>query len=195
MTRTWSLAVAWLGTVACAATRVEDASSGEPGRPESFLSVQLGARSLDDEVAWEDIDTPVVLGFEGGSIGEPLGFEVGVSFAADQTTELGVDVTDSFVEISAGGRATFGDERWMPYVGLGLALVAVDVEGESGGFSTSDDDASVGFYGHGGVLLRVGERFWLGADARLLTGTEVDLFGIETDADYGQLVLVLLWGK
>lgn len=190
--RCWAVVLVWLALSSCAATKQAPSASSE--RPESLWGVLLGGRSLDDDVAWDEIESPIVLGFEGGNVGDPLGYEFGLSLAADSTTEAGVDVTDRFLELFAGGRLIFGEGRFLPYLGAGVALVAAEVEGESSGFSTSDDDASVGFYGHGGVLFEVGSDFYLGLDARLLTGTELDIFGIETDADYAQLALVFAWG-
>ena len=190
--RSWAGIFVLLAASSCAATRQEPSRS--PERPETLFGVLLGGRSLDDEVAWDEIESPVVLGFEGGNVGAPLGYEFGISLAADSTTEAGVDVTDRFLELFAGGRAIFGEGKVLPYLGAGIALVAAEVEGESGGFSTSDDDGSVGLYGHGGVLLKVGSSFYLGLDARVLTGTELEIFGIETDADYAQLAAVFAWG-
>lgn len=190
--RSW-VGVLWLLVASsCAATRQDPVPAEE--RPESLWGVLLGGRSLDDEVAWDDIESPIVFGFEGGNVGAPLGYELGFSFAADSTTVAGVDVTDRFLELFAGGRLIFGEGKLLPYLGAGVALVAAEVEGESGGFSTSDDDGSLGFYGHGGLLLRVGSSFYLGLDARALTGTELDIFGIETDADYVQVAAVFAWG-
>jgi len=178
----------------CAATARQEGAPSESARPDSLFGVLLGGRSLDDEVAWDEIESPIVLGFEGGNVGAPLGYEFGLSVAGDSTDEAGVDVYDRFLEVSFGARALFGSGRVIPYLGAGVALVWAEVEGDSGGFTTSDDDVSGGLYGHGGVLFPVGDEFWLGLDARLLTGTELDIFGIETDADYGQLALVFAWG-
>jgi opacity protein-like surface antigen len=163
-------------------------------RPSQLFTVSLGSRSMDDSTAWDQIDKPVSVGFEGGSVGDPIGYELGVFFARDSTTEMGVDVSANFLEASFGGRGTFGDGPLMPYVGAGISLILAEVEGESGGLTVSDDDAGAGLYIHGGALYRLGNTFYLGLDARLVTGTSVDIFGIDTDADYTQVALVLGWG-
>ena len=163
-------------------------------RPSLLISIMGGSRSLDDDVAWDEIDQPAVFGLESASLGDPLGLEVGLSFATDDTTVSGVDVTNSFLETWVGGRATFGDGPLLPYVGAGLSLVLARVEGESGGTSVSDDDTGVGLYLHAGVLYLIGGRFFVGVDARILTGASVELFGIDTDADYTQIAGVVGWG-
>jgi len=185
-------ALALCTLTSCAATRQEPVPTDQ--RPGHLFGVFVGGRSLADDTAWDEIESPIMLGFEGGNVGKPLGYEVGFSLAGDSTDVAGVDVSNTFLELSAGGRLIFGEGKFLPYVGAGLALVMVDIEAESGGLSASDDDVTPGFYGHGGVLFRVGERFHLGLDARLMMGTEVDLVGIESDADYAQLAAVFAWG-
>lgn len=185
--------LALLALASCATTRQEPSPAADT-RPGHLFSVLVGGRSMDDDVAWDEIDSPIVLGFEGGNFGDPLGYEFGASIAFDSTEEAGVDVTDRFLELFAGGRAIFGEGKVLPYLGAGLAVVSAEVEGDSGLGSASDDDVSLGFYGHGGVLVKVARSFYLGLDARLLTGTEVDLFSIETDVDYVQLAAVFAWG-
>lgn len=184
--------LALLTLASCAATRQEPAPADD--RPDYLFGVLAGGRSLDDDVAWEDLESPVMLGVEGGNVGRPLGYEVGLSIAGDSTDVAGVDVSNRFLELSAGGRLIFGEGTVLPYLGAGLALVMVEIEAEDGGLTASDDDVTPGFYGHGGILFRVGERFHLGLDARLMMGTEVDLVGIESDADYAQLAAVFAWG-
>lgn len=182
------------GLPACHAPAARSAPAVTEGRPSGLLEVDLGARSLDDDEAWDQIEHPAVLAFGGTWLGDPLGLELGVSLAADSTTVGGVDVTDTFVELSAGPRFTFGEGPLMPYLGVGVALVAVEVEGEQGGLSVSDDDTTAGFYAHGGLIFRIGSVFHIGLDARLLRGSSVQVFGVDTDADYGQITLVLAWG-
>ncbi|NOT31599.1 MAG: outer membrane beta-barrel protein [Planctomycetes bacterium] len=196
-----SAAIAAIAVVTFSACAAVQANSGTAqaqegqGRPSSLFGIVIGSRSLDDDTAWDQIESPFVVGFEGGTVGDPVGFEVGLSFAGDSTTVSGVDVTNTFLELSLGARGVFGDGPLFPYVGGGVALITAEVEGESGGSSVSDDDASVGLYGHGGVLYRLGVNFFVGIDARLVTGTSLEIFGIDSDADYTQIAAVLGWGS
>lgn len=189
-------------------TRSEDVALAPALRPAAPAALQggatseffvtLGQRTLEDSVAWEQIDEPIALGLEfaSRSAGSPLGFEAGLQIAGDSTTIAGVDVTDTFVEFYGGGRLTadLGSQgRFHPYVGAGVTFLFADVTGEVSGLEVSDDDATLGFYAHGGVYFRVGASFAIGVDGRLVRGTDVDLFGIATDADYNQLALLLGW--
>ena len=177
------------------------ASEQEDAAPSSSVTdvfVLLGARRLDDSTAWDMLDEPVVFGVEFANRrrGSWFGFEGGFQAAYDDTNVLGVDVSDLFLEFYLGGRITGdlgADGRFHPYLGLGGTLIYAEVTGEAGGLSVSDDDTSLGLYGHAGVYVRLGQVFQLGLDARAVTGTDVSLFGIASDADYTQLALLLGW--
>jgi hypothetical protein len=176
------------------------ARQGDPALSSSITEVLvlLGARSLDDSTAWDQIDEPFAFGMEFASRrrGSWLGFEGGFQLAYDEATFLGVDVDDLFLELYLGGRITgdLGPEgRIHPYVGVGGSLTYAEVTGESGGLSVSDEDSSIGLYGHAGVHVRLGGAFLLGLDARAVTGTDVSLFGVDTDADYTQIALLMGW--
>lgn len=176
------------------------AAQDEPAPSSSITDVflLLGARSLDDSMAWDQIDEPFALGMEFATRrrGSWLGFEGGFLGAYDEATFLGVDVDDLFLELYLGGRLTGDlgpDGRIHPYLGIGGSLIYTEVTGESGGLSISDDDSSVGVYGHAGVHVRLGSAFLLGLDARVVTGTDVSVFGVDTDVDYTQFALLLGW--
>jgi opacity protein-like surface antigen len=85
-----------------------------------------------------------------------------------------------------------------PYVGGGASLIAINVDAEGSGAggsaSISDDDVGVGLYLHGGAAWQVASSFRLGLDLRYLTGTDVDLFGVNGDVDYAQAALFLGFG-
>jgi len=81
-----------------------------------------------------------------------------------------------------------------PFIGGGLSLIEADVEGTVFGFTASDDDNSEAFYINGGVFWRIGERFNIGVDVRLLFGSDIDIAGVSADVDYEQFGLILGWG-
>lgn len=110
---------------------------------------------------------------------------------------LGVqNVRSTVAEFSAGVLyRPRGERKLIPFVGGGLSFMTVEQEIERlGGRSISDDDTTVGIYVNGGVYWRLGKRFNIGFDGRVVTGTSVQLFGQKGDANYGQLGLILGWG-
>lgn len=163
-------------------------------RPTGLYYAVVGSRAMDDEVAWDEIDRPFTLGFEGGPLSEgPIGYELGLSFSRDRTDVLGVDVSSNFLEFSIGGRAVAGEGPLFPYAGAGLSMILAEADGQAGGFSVSDDDLGFGVYAHAGLLYRVGAGFFLGLDGRLVRGADVRIFGLDTDADYVQVAATIGW--
>lgn len=158
----------------------------------------LGQRRLDED-DWEPLDEQAAVGFQYAqqSNGAPVGFEVGLLLSFDDDTISGVDVEAAVGELYAGVHRSFGSSASSvrPYVGAGLALISAEIEGSSGGTSVDDDDSSPGIYAHGGVAFQAGSNFRFGIDLRLLTGTDIDLFGVSGDADYVQLGLFLGFGR
>ena len=163
------------------------------------------------ELEVEDPDQQGALGFEYAY--EPqdwlVGFEVGFSGSmkgdsrreqdGDSFAEVSADV--SLAEVYAGLVKSFGSGPFRPYVGGGVSFVnmktelsleaaipAIDLE-----IDESDDvnDSSVGYYAHIGATYDLTDTFFVGVDARMLTGTEIDLEGFETDANYIQYGIVL----
>jgi hypothetical protein len=152
------------------------------------VQVLLGGQSLDED-DWAPVDELFALGvtYSYDHPDDVVGFEVGLQGAFDSEDVLGVDISVGVSELYFGvHKAFFGDSRVQPYLGAGLTLVAVSTEGTNGFVSVSDDDACGAFYGHGGVKFLLTEGFALGLDLRFVGGTDVTLFGYETDVDYGQ---------
>ena len=108
---------------------------------------------------------------------------------------LKADVNSSVGEFSAGILwRRKGERKVIPYVGGGVTWVSVRKEIEHRFVTISDDDFSPGGYVNGGVFWRLGKRFNIGIDARIVGGTNIELFGEDGDANYGQLGLILGWG-
>ena len=111
--------------------------------------------------------------------------------------ELAVrNVKSSVGELSAGVLyRPRGERKLIPFVGGGLAFMTAEQEIERFfGGSATDDDTTVGVYVNGGVYWRIGKRFNIGFDGRVVTGTSIQLFDKKGDANYGQLGLILGWG-
>ncbi len=152
----------------------------------------LGGRTLEDEDFWEPVEKHSAFGVnvDFGGEGWPIRLMAGLHGSATEETELGFDLKASVAELTFGVAKIWEAGNAHPFVGGGLA--SVTAEFEFGGFTV--DDTSPGFYLHGGVFWRLGSRFNLGGELRLLRGTEIDFFGFEGDADYAQAGLLLGWG-
>ncbi|MSR62603.1 MAG: hypothetical protein EXS08_09190 [Planctomycetes bacterium] len=89
-------------------------------------------------------------------------------------------------EFYGGVRKSFGSGSVRPLFGAGLSAIAaaVDVSGVG-----DDDDSSLAGYVHGGVGIDLGESLTAGIDVRLLFGSDLEIAGVSTDADYGQVAL------
>ena len=159
----------------------------------------LGSRGLDEDF-WSPVEGQFALGATAdfGKQGWPVHLETGsyVSVGYKEDFAGASDVTGSVSEIFFGVNKTWitkGPAR--PFIGGGLAAVgaAYRVDNPFGG-DVDDSDGSGGVYFHGGVFWRIGNRFNIGLDGRLLAGTSITLFGVDGDADYAQLGMVLGWG-
>ena len=153
------------------------------------LALYLGMRGLDEE-DYEPVEDQFTLGLEFAHEreGSALGFEIGLLGSRDDGDALGFDIEGRTGEIYAGIRKSFPSDRVRPYVGGGVSYI--DSEFEVTGVG-SDDDASIAGYVHGGVLFDLSESFFLGIDVRLLLGSDLEIVGVDTDADYQQYALVL----
>lgn len=170
-------------------------AAGPAVLPNTFHAL-LGARQFGDDDYWSPLDEQGVLAVEFAHEppGAPVGFELGCALAGATDSINNFDRTAAEVELYGGFRKTFFREGALrPYLGAGLSLVSVAEEDETVIGSLDDDDASAGLYVHGGLELAVGDAFSLGLDARVLTGTDVELFGVSTDADYTQFALFFGW--
>lgn len=158
----------------------------------------LGSRGLDKDF-WSPINSQAAFGasVDFGKKGWPIHLETGFygSGGYKENYNGPLDITGSVGEIFFGVNKTWmthGSAR--PFIGGGLASVSASYKFSAPGGDTEESDDSGGVYFHGGVFWRIGNRFNIGVDGRLLGGTHVTLFGNDGNADYGQLGLVLGWG-
>jgi hypothetical protein len=157
----------------------------------SFL---VGTRSLDEDL-WAPVEDQVTLGGEYSAVNKEsgVGYEFGVSVSGDSAEVGAFDVTGTLLEASGGVRAEFGSGELRPYIGAGVALVNAEIEAEGAGGTATEDDTSVAGYAHAGFNVPFGERFFMGLDARMLFGSDIDFGGVNGDVDYFQLGVVFGW--
>ena len=172
----------------CAAVAPAGPGPAAPPPYENRFALYLGQRSLDED-DWEPVEDQLTLGFDYSheAAGSAIGFEVGLFASGDDEEVAGADVEGPTLELSAGIRKTFAEgSRIRPYLGAGVAVI--NAEAEVGG---SDDDTSLAGYAHGGLGYQISDTFVIGVDLRVLFGSDLEIAGVDTDADYGQLALVL----
>ncbi len=194
--RRWTAAFVLAASLAAA----DHASAGEMTGNTQFL---IGQRYLGE--IWEPLDEPSNYGIEidFAPKSSPVHVALAIFVANDSGTvttpffgETG-NVDNGFLEFSAGflwhpvKRAVA-----RPYVGAGVLKIYAATESMWGIFSNNDSDDSFGFYGNAGIFFKVGERFNIGLDGRVVRGTKITLAGLDVDADYEQASLLVgfSWG-
>jgi len=172
----------------------ETAPSREPNtKYKQRVGLVAGQRFL-DKGDWKPVEdqTSFALEFGGSRAGWPVGYEVGVSFSEADDRVQGIDVKGQVFEVYAGARREFDTGFPItPYLAGGVTLLNADAEVSAGGASASDDDTSPGFYVHGGLLWEISTSFYVGLDIRAVLGTNLDIAGVDTDADYEQIAGVI----
>ena len=165
----------------------------------SHVFIKLGRMSLDDRAFWTDVNRPASFGIEADfrEADSAIGPEFGFAFGRDGDVFLnfGTDQSNStFIEIYGGVRIT-GDflprKRLHPYIGVGATVILAELERVVGLISTADDNATLGGYAHAGFYYDLNRVISVGVDGRTVFGTELDMFGGKTDADYEQLSFIL----
>ena len=184
----FAIAVCWCGT----------ASADMSGNVQ-FL---VGQRWLDSD-EWAPVDQPPMFGVEVdfAPAEAPVRVAVGAQMSSDSdstATFPGGNHDVGFFEISAGflwHPLRKGVVR--PYIGAGVLTMLVGIDNDTVWFGANETDQSFGFYGNLGVFFKVGDSFNIGVDGRIVTSTNFRLFGVETDADYEQVALLMgfSWGK
>ena len=157
------------------------------------LTVYLGQRMFDEDF-WAPLEDQLTFGLEFSQerSSQMIGWEAGLMYSYDEDEFGGFDIEASSLEFYGGLHKTFLDPAspLRPYFGGGLAWITGEFEASGLG---SDDDSSIGLYAHGGLRGRITESFFLGADLRLLLGTDVEIAGVEGDGDYVQFALSASW--
>ncbi len=166
-------------------------STGTPPTPrssatQSSMTILVGQRMLDED-DWAPLDEPTVFGVEFDSYGpyDPVGFEIGFSYAEDSGNVSAVDVDSEIWELYAGPRKTFSlaEDRLHPYISAGASWSNAELQSGSG----SIDDDALGFYLRAGVYYTIGDGFNLGLDYRKLLGADFEESGLKADGDFDQV--------
>ncbi len=151
--------------------RVVDHDLADDGHP--VLGLELETR--DAEVGW--------------------GYEVGGNFGTEEEQVAPGTLHEvEFQELGLGLRRTWvGESRLRPFVGAGAAWMKAENTVRSAGPTKEFDDRGAGAYLHTGLLWSFG-RYPFDRGTEILLG--FDLRGVlGDDIDYGQLALVLGFGK
>lgn len=186
-----------LGAWSCSSVPVSSGPAGVPAVPSygdvsRHLALYYGERELDED-DFEPVDELDTYGLAFSWVPESggLGGEVGVFLSSADESVGGVDLDVETIELFGGVRHTFGGEALRPYLAGGISFLQADVEGSVGPFEVEEDDDTFGLYVSAGLLAFVTPEVTLGAEYRLLLGTDVEFFEEEGDADYGQLAVTL----
>jgi hypothetical protein len=153
------------------------------------VSLYFGGRQLDDD-DYEPVDEQFTYGIEyvREPAGSVIGFEVGAMGSESREHESGFDVKGRTGEIYAGLHKTLGHDVIRGQFGAGVSYIQskIDIEGIG-----DDDDTSFAGYVHGGITADLGTTAYIGLDLRFLFASDMTLGGANTDANYGQLALML----
>lgn len=162
-----------------------------------------GTRSFGDDDLFEEIDSQSFGGVtvDFGPDSWPVTLAIGLygSFGEEENIFGEIDLQTAVSELSFGVHKVWKVNATRPFVGGGLTSVSTWAEFEGPGDDVDDTDTSVGLYVQGGVFWKIGSRFNIGIDGRLVTGTDVEMdfdgrLSAEGDADYFQVGLLLGWG-
>jgi hypothetical protein len=177
--------------VLCSCTSISGAQgtpAGSPpeAEPAKQFAIYLGERNLGED-DWAPVEEQGMLGFEYSQDGssKAIGWEIGLAGSGDDSGPF----SGATGEIYGGLRASFGSSTVRPYIGGGLSFIGVEVDV----LGADEDDNSLAGYVHGGVEFLVSPTFFIGLDLRVLFGSEIDIGGVEGDADYGQGALTFGW--
>jgi outer membrane protein with beta-barrel domain len=152
----------------------------------------VGGRTL-EKGEWDPLQDQTFFGVnvDFGKERWPVQLEAGTSGSRKDKTFFGQDLTLTVSELSFGVLRRWSTGKNIRlYMGGGLTNITAKIE-VSG---RSADDSSLGLYGHGGIYWRLGRRFNIGVDARLVRATDINFPGGSTNANYDQLGVLAGWG-
>jgi hypothetical protein len=153
----------------------------------------LGEKAMDND--WEPNDSQKEVGIDvtWGPSDWPIAFATDVYGASASANILGFEVNDQSSELAFGVRKIWEAGPARPYIGGGVAKLAVEREVNN----DTDDDSTLGGWIGGGIFWRLGSRFNIGFAARISRG-EVTLMSSgtpqKTEAGGSHAGLILGWG-
>ena len=164
------------------------------------FSVTIGGREFQDE-DWEPVESPafVALNFVFKPEDSWVDLDFGLAFSRESTERtvggLGlIDLTAEVVEGTAGlyKELPLGNSAISLYAGAGVALLVVDAELTDSADSAvfDDDDVSLAPYARVGLQWNLDRTSSIGIDLRHVTGSDINIGGFSTDADYTQVGVI-----
>lgn len=175
-------------------------NGGKAAESETNLTLLIGQRNLEDD--WKPVEDQPLFGFEADFATDklPVNILIGYSRSSESGTMLAYDYrVGSFVMNVKGTVSEFfvGIRKYLdtgsafrPYGNAGVSFVSTEFSGSALGVSVSDSGSSTGLFFGGGAKFLF-NSFSLGLDFRMLTGTKVEMYGADLNADYTQFALVL----
>lgn len=160
----------------------------------------LAGRRFYDKTTFDPVAEQPTLGlsFDTYKLSNGLGFEVGGFWAWDADAIVLQDLGQSKAfgenyEAYLGVRKTFliRDEPFYPYFGGGLTAMHTKLKLETVDGDVDDSDTTGGIYVHAGIYWNFLGSANLGLDLRRVFASSVDLFGVDTDVDYTQLMMTM----
>lgn len=161
--------------------------------PEHRIGLIVSQRFLDEgDLEPVDEHTAFALEYVENDPAKSIGFEAGIAHSEEDDTVLGIGVEAELLEVYLGVRKEIETSSGLvPYIGGGLTYLNADLTASVGAASASDDDSSLGIYLRGGVLWDLTSNVYVGLDARLVVGTDLEIGGASGDADYEQIGVLL----
>lgn len=150
-------------------------SWADEGGPSSNVSLLYGQSSFSSD--WEPVDKHSTYGvmFDYNPGNWTVNLMCGISFSSKSATVqvYGYDVAleAKTTELSIGARKYLMDTgTFKPYLSAGLSNISREISASISGYSGSDSSSSIGYFGNGGIMLLM-DRFSVGLDLKILTGT------------------------
>jgi len=175
-------------------------ANAEDGTPFTMISLLYGEVSL-SQTYWAPVDKQTMIGmmidYNPGNW--PVNF---LGWASSSSKSAGgmvyyprfgnayTTVDAKITELSIGARKYLMDTGMVrPYVSAGLSSISAELSASAGGGSVSDNTSSIGYFGNGGVFFLI-DRFSVGLDLKILTGTSIKLYGVSGDANYNRWSII-----
>jgi opacity protein-like surface antigen len=172
--------------------RVAPIEADENDASTTWIGVLVGERKFSDgDLQDLNIDRSYIYGveIESHSASSGLGWEAGYQYSSDDNDVEGLSTEIQLQEGYLGGRWTINaDGRLQPYVGGGLSILDVDIDGGP----SSDDDMCYGAYLHAGLQWAF-DRLRFGVDLRHVFA-DAHVLGEDVGLDYDQLALTAAFG-
>jgi hypothetical protein len=166
---------------------------------EGDVNLLLGGREMIQSTDWKPYDSQLGFGLmaDFGRPTWPIQLEAAYLESKRSVPSFGSTQTVEFSELCFGfGKYWSAGRKTRPYIGAGGEYLTVTVNR----FGSAASAESFGTYVHAGVFRRIGRRFNLGVDGRIVTATSNDTGRFTVglveprSPSYAQLGMILGWG-